>query len=320
MLLNTLQRKYSRSVVQLYHTVQSFSTTTSQSTYKATCGTPIPLAHDKTRFGVKGGGNDSIQSCIVAHCLLGNRSMWNKRFTTQLDHLLTNLNIKLDIYFIDLRNHGETQHTDTHTYTDMSNDIKLFIQRYQLKRPFLCGFSMGGKACMTTILKYMTLQTCAGLISLDCSPAQYTHTHQRFFSAAHSIDTNKLNSINEADKLLVRYLPRIDERQFLLTNLRKSSDSNKLEWLINLDVLQQYESHIHSFDCSTELQWNGPALFIGGTDSSRLTLHEYKKMIPIYFPNAQIEMIQSGHFVHQEQPYTTAALIAQFIAKNSPNR
>lgn len=280
--------------------------------------TPVALAHDKIRLGVKGSGSDNVQSCILAHCLLGNRGMWNKRFTQQLDILLKNHNIKLDIYFVDLRNHGETQHTPTHTYNEMAADLELFIRKYQLKRPFLAGFSMGGKACMATILQYMNLQSCAGLISLDCSPAQYTHTHQRFFDAAKAINFATIHSIADADKQLVRYLPRIDERTFLLSNITKQAGT--YQWLCNIDVLQQYEHEIHAFNVPRELQWTGPALFIGGSDSSRLTLHEYKRMIPVYFPSATIEMIQSGHFVHQEQPYSTAALMAEFIAKNTPKR
>lgn len=42
----------------------------------------------------------------------------------------------------DLRNHGESPHDQRHDYTAMSEDVRDFIDRHDLKNPTLIGHSM----------------------------------------------------------------------------------------------------------------------------------------------------------------------------------
>ena len=53
----------------------------------------------------------------------------------------------------DARNHGFSEHTDTMSYDEMSNDIvDLLTQRLGLQSAILMGHSMGGRTSMYTAL------------------------------------------------------------------------------------------------------------------------------------------------------------------------
>ena len=47
-----------------------------------------------------------------------------------------------DVYTLDLRNHGESPHLKSVTYTDMAQDIAAFVQQHQLKDIILLGHSL----------------------------------------------------------------------------------------------------------------------------------------------------------------------------------
>ena len=53
----------------------------------------------------------------------------------------------------DARNHGFSEHTDTMTYEEMSNDIvDLLHRKLDIRSAILVGHSMGGRSVMYTAL------------------------------------------------------------------------------------------------------------------------------------------------------------------------
>lgn len=59
---------------------------------------------------------------------------------------------------MDARNHGESPHTDEHTYYHLAEDILIFMKRQNIERAALVGHSMGGRAVMAFTLLNVSLK------------------------------------------------------------------------------------------------------------------------------------------------------------------
>ncbi|MFO0116481.1 MAG: alpha/beta fold hydrolase [bacterium] len=53
-----------------------------------------------------------------------------------------------DVFLVDLRNHGESDHHQSMTYADMANDLLRFIDVRELEQITLIGHNIGGKTAM----------------------------------------------------------------------------------------------------------------------------------------------------------------------------
>lgn len=53
---------------------------------------------------------------------------------------------------VDLRNHGDSPHTDEMGYRIMSEDVARLLSEQQIQQAIVVGHSMGGKVAMTLAL------------------------------------------------------------------------------------------------------------------------------------------------------------------------
>jgi len=80
---------------------------------------------------------------IFLHGLLQSGRTW-RQFV-----LNDNITENRDVILVDLRNHGESDHHENMSYTDMSNDLARFLDQRQLEQVILVGHNIGGKTAMT---------------------------------------------------------------------------------------------------------------------------------------------------------------------------
>ena len=73
-----------------------------------------------------------------------------------------------DLFLLDLRNHGESDHHESMTYTDMANDLIRFLDSRMLDKVTLIGHNIGAKTAMHTASLFPN--RVKGLISLDTAP------------------------------------------------------------------------------------------------------------------------------------------------------
>ncbi|TNF24647.1 MAG: alpha/beta fold hydrolase, partial [Bacteroidetes bacterium] len=78
---------------------------------------------------------------VILHGLFGSLDNWFSLAKAFAD--------KHHVYLIDQRNHGQSPHTDSHTYEEMAEDLFRFFSEHHLKNAVLIGHSMGGKTAMT---------------------------------------------------------------------------------------------------------------------------------------------------------------------------
>ena len=84
------------------------------------------------------------------------------------------------VYAIDVRNHGESPHSDSHLITDLVEDLKEFILAHNLDKPILIGHSMGGLNALFFALQYPDM--IHGLIVLDIAPKSYAINSPKLFA------------------------------------------------------------------------------------------------------------------------------------------
>ena len=83
---------------------------------------------------------------VVLHGLFGFHINW-RGFGRKLSD-------QCRVHLLDLRNHGDSPHSDTMGYSAMAEDVLAYLDRHALANPILLGHSMGGKAAMTLALRH----------------------------------------------------------------------------------------------------------------------------------------------------------------------
>jgi len=241
----------------------------------------------KLHYNIQGEG----QAVIVLHGLFGSMKNWRS--------IAKQLAENYKVISVDLRNHGQSEQTDSMTYHDMAGDIYELIKTLELDDVAIIGHSMGGKVAMVTALQYKNIIN--KLIVIDIAPVPYAHAYEKLFLAMGKLPLNKIKNRNEAEQLLDAEINDRWLTQFLLQNLIR--DDKGFKWQLNLLAIRLNIDHISQFpQIDDGVQFNLPTLFLGGAESDFIR-EEYHETVYGYFPQAQIRMIDNaGHMLHIEQP------------------
>ena len=73
-----------------------------------------------------------------------------------------------DVYLVDLRNHGESDHHASMTYEEMAGDVARFAESRGLESYTLIGHNLGAKTAMMTATLFPDQVN--GVICLDTAP------------------------------------------------------------------------------------------------------------------------------------------------------
>lgn len=124
----------------------------------------LAFNHVKPSYEVSNIHLQSRPAIVNIHGIFGSRNMFrsiSKQLADKLD---------MDVYSVDLRNHGESPWAVPYDFITLSKDVIQFIKRrIGAERPVnLLGFSIGGKiALLTTLCEQVNIKKC---ISIDLPP------------------------------------------------------------------------------------------------------------------------------------------------------
>lgn len=239
---------------------------------------------------------------VILHGLFGSSDNWLTVSKAIVE--------KYEVFLIDLRNHGQSPHTSSHTYEEMAEDLAQFLIQNNLEKIILIGHSMGGKTAMAFAQKYP--QKIEKLIVVDISPRYYPPHHQRELDALHSLDLSKLQNRQEADEIMAKIIPELGVRQFLLKNLYRTEDGI-FKWRMNLPVLTSEINRIGDESLKNS-KISIPTLFLRGENSNYISENDIK-LIQTIFTNVQTRTISNaGHWIQAEQPKAFQDGIFDFLA------
>ncbi len=210
---------------------------------------------------------------------------------------------------LDLRNHGDSPHTDTMRYTDMVTDLRGFMDSHKLDSATLLGHSLGGKVAMGFALEAPS--RVEKLIVVDIAPVRYSHSYRGIVRALQNLDLTQVQNRAQANTMLESSIPQEELRQFLLQNL--ANEQGSYRWRVNLNAIERYEDELTGFPDHWRRPYPGEALFLRGALSDYVVPEHYPAIHQL-FPEARIGVVAGGgHWAHVEQPRAFLTAVLPFL-------
>lgn len=238
---------------------------------------------------------------IILHGLFGTSDNWQTLGRRWAEHYT--------VFMLDQRNHGRSSHLPVHDYPSLAADVHTFMEQQGIYQTHLLGHSMGGKTAMEFALEFP--DQVDKLIVVDIAPKTYEGGHDRIFEALAAIHLDQLQTRQEAEQILRRYIPEDGIIQFLLKNLSRTREGH-FEWKMNLPVLREWYPAILAAPTATGY-FTGDTLFVRGAHSDYILDSDLPE-IRRYFPNFRLETVpEAGHWVHAEAPDLLSELVLRFL-------
>lgn len=258
---------------------------------------PVPLHHSIVGDGFP---------VLVLHGLFGSGTNWRSFARALAD--------RWELHLLDLRNHGQTAHTDSMSYPEMANDLGAYMDEKNIDTAYVVGHSMGGKVAMRFALE--SPDRVRRLVVVDIAPTDSAHDHLPFLTAMQNLDLDGIERREQASRALSKAIPDAGVRQFLLQNLVSGTDG--YQWRINLDGLKSNLPGLHGFPLDgIDGHFAGPALFVRGRMSDYIPESAYSEIRRL-FVNADIVTIEdAGHWVHAERPAAFLCAVEGFLAADT---
>ena len=234
---------------------------------------------------------------LIVHGLYGSARNWRV--------IAKRLADERQVIAVDQRNHGQSPHTETHTYLNMADDLAELIAT--LHGPVdLVGHSMGGKAAMALALQQPALVK--RLIVADIAPVTYEHDQTQFIAAMRAVDLSQVRNRSDVTTQLAKHV----DDPALQSFFTQSVDITNQRWRLNLDVLERDMPHILGFP-DLAGPFDGPTLFLSGADSTYVR-PEHRAEIRAKFPRAKFAKIPgAGHWLHADKPREFEAALRYFL-------
>lgn len=237
---------------------------------------------------------------LILHGLFGFSDNWQTVAKALSDEFL--------VLAVDLRNHGRSPHAPSHTYADMAEDLREFMEKNWIHSARVMGHSMGGKAAMQLALTHPDLVK--KLVVVDIAPGQATDKHQPIYRTLLDIDLANMAARQDIEAAMAANIPDMGVRQFLLKNVTRNDDGS-FAWKMNLPVLWRYFPDI--LGPVTGDPYKGPALFVAGGNSNYIR-PEDESDIRRLFPQSRILTIpDAGHWVHADKPVELIKVLRDFL-------
>ncbi len=246
---------------------------------------------------------------VVLHGLFGSLNNWRNLCKLFTPHCA--------VYALDLRNHGQSPHSEQMDLALMAQDISTFMHDHGLEQIQLLGHSMGGKVAMQLALQTTQQASIQRLIVVDIAPKVYPPRHDDVFAAIatinQAIDHGDIASRKQAEQMIADILPDQATRLFLLSNLSRDSHGH-YQWRGNMAAIQANYPAISAAPQGDSAFFDKPTLFIKGADSFYIEADD-EVTIQQRFPQVQLLNIDNaGHWVHVEQTAAFTAAVHAFLS------
>ncbi len=228
---------------------------------------------------------------IILHGLFGSLDNWQGLAKLYAEHF--------SVFIVDQRNHGKSPHSEEpHSYANMADDLKEFMEQQGMYTANLIGHSMGGKTVMQFAVDNEHMVEKMVVADMGISANDFRHTE--IIDALWAFPFDEIKERKMADEWLAVRIPDFGVRQFLLKNLDRRADGG-FEWKFNLKVLHRDYTNIlegivspHPIDV--------PTLFIRGGKSDYVLDADFPSIRKI-FPHAEFDTVLGvGHWLHAEAP------------------
>ena len=243
------------------------------------------------------GTDTDLPPLLIAHGLYGSARNWGV--------IAKRLSDSRRVVAVDMRNHGASPWTETHSYEDLASDLAETICA-EGGRFDVVGHSMGGKAAMMLALQHGGLVN--RLVVADIAPVTYSHSQMPMIDAMRAVDLSRVTRRSDAAEALGAQGIEKPLQSFFTQSL----DVVGQKWLLNLDTLASEMPNIMSFP-QVSTTWDGPTLFLTGGESDYVS-RAHRDGIKSLFPKARFASIPgAGHWLHADKPREFEAALRVFL-------
>jgi len=263
--------------------------------------------------------NNDKPSLLMLHGLFGQKLNWHS-MASNLHHKLG-----LQVYTVDLPNHGDSPWTSSMKYSEIAMDISGLIEDTIIpdsscRKVFVLGHSMGGKVAMHLAMKWP--QFVEKLIVEDISPqyheTELTELYPQVIKIMRDSEAElaAFPNLSEARKCAMSHLESIisDDslRSQLMLSLAEKSEGT-IGWRFNLDVIEQFLKDLIDFTIPLREPFARPALFLVGGKSNFIR-NDDRSYIKRMFPRCKFEEFPAcGHWIHIDDPKAFLASVCNFL-------
>lgn len=239
-------------------------------------------------------------SLVVLHGLFGSKA--NFRSLAKRPELSG----ARDVYLVDMRNHGESEHVDSHSVRDMAADVERFLDERGLEKAVLLGHSMGGKVAIQAALDLQ--DRVEGLLVGDAGPFDYntfTLNNTSILELMAGLDLKSFHRKEDLQRVFVEHLGGNKlVADFLMTNV-VGDPAGGLRWRINVSALARDYRRYSGYVPGRGQTYRGPTNVLYGTRSEympRERFGEFKAWFPELDVERDFKAINGGHWIHFADP------------------
>ncbi len=246
---------------------------------------------------------DAKEDLLIIHGLFGMSDNWimiAKEFSKNRRVIIP-----------DLRNHGQSPHSEAFTMDLLVEDILELIESNHSKTPIIIGHSLGAR--IAAKLAFSNPQTVSKLVIADMNLGEIKlrPEHQSLFLLMKTYSLSKMKSIGEIDSFLKQYVHSERIRMFILKNIRKNKDGI-FDWKLNFPVLMDAFDSLMPKAKDTEY-YDKATLVLRGEKSDYVT-NEHYDFMKKHFSNIEIKTIEgASHWLHADNPSEFVKIIKTFI-------
>ncbi len=239
---------------------------------------------------------------VVLHGLFGMLDNWKT--------IAKSLSEEFSVYLIDIRNHGRSPHTDSHTYSEIAVDIYEWMKQMSIPKASFLGHSMGGKAVIQLAHDFPELID--QLIVVDIVPKRYSGGHEDIIAALSSVPIAKIQSRTEAQEILAQSIKEPGVILFLMKNLSRQKTGG-FQWKMNLPVLASHYTEQIMDGNTLEESIEIPTLFIKGEASNYISADDIPLLNQCFTEYTIVSIEGAGHWVHADNPKKLLSVISEFL-------
>ncbi|XP_039249348.2 sn-1-specific diacylglycerol lipase ABHD11-like isoform X1 [Styela clava] len=261
-------------------------------------------------------GDSTKAPMLMIHGLLGNKFNFNS-----VGKILKEKLPSTTILSCDVRNHGESPHSDMMDYKSMSEDTIQLLNSMNIDKCILLGHSLGGRIAMYTALTQQN--RVEELIVVDVAPGDKGIKRGISEGPIKYVEAMKLVKFEpgikpsqaraSAHQQLESTIPEKYLRDFALTNMIETTKGS-FGWRLNLDSISQHAKDFYFLGNEDDFTpYTGRTLFLGGALSKYILPNDYPD-IKRLFTNSDIQHIPDcGHWVHADNPKEFASRVSNFL-------
>ncbi len=244
---------------------------------------------------------------IILHGLFGMSDNWL--------NIAKKLSDKYSVFLPDIRNHGQSPHSNIINYSVMAGDINEFVINNNIENPVIIGHSMGGKVAMQYALNHKNnIKT---LIIVDIAPSIYDkrYSHINMLQAMLSVKPSEYSKYSDVEDILKNTIKSKQLLSSILKNLKRDNNG-KLIWKLNVEAIYNSYNNLGEAIISDNI-FTTKTLFIKAENSEYLKPEQYQDIYKL-FPNAAIKIMpEVSHWLHAENPELFVKIVLDFLKLGS---